>query len=124
MRVSFDGGRLNERGVAVALFDYAFHARALIGVEPVILHDARVPPGPAHVARFANAFPTYAYEFEDEMQRLIERERIDFAYFLKTRRAGTGGSRARAGPRCTRCSGTSSRTAMLTPISRARSRGR
>ncbi|HYA72387.1 MAG TPA: hypothetical protein VEF36_04445 [Roseiarcus sp.] len=86
MRVSFDGGRLNERGVAVALFDYAFHARALIGVEPVILHDARVPPDPAHVVRFANAFPTYAYESEDEMQRLIERERIDVAYFLKTAR--------------------------------------
>ncbi len=40
MRVSFDGGLLNERGVAVALFDYAFCARELLGVEPVILHDA------------------------------------------------------------------------------------
>ena len=84
MRVSFDGGRLNERGAAVALFDYASHARALLGVEPVILHDARAPPEPAHVARFANEFPTYAYAAEDEMQRLIERERIDVAYFLKT----------------------------------------
>jgi hypothetical protein len=44
MRVSFEAGRLNERGVAVAMFDYAFHARALLGVEPVILHDTRVPP--------------------------------------------------------------------------------
>ena len=86
MRVSFDGGRLNERGVAVAVFDYAFHARALLGVEPVVLHDARVAPEAAHVARFAGEFPTYAYESEEEMQRLIERERIDVAYFLKTAR--------------------------------------
>jgi hypothetical protein len=86
MRVSFDGGRINERGVAVALYDYAFYARALLGVEPIILHDARLPPEAAHVARFAEEFPTLPYETEDEMQGLIERERIDVAYFLKTRR--------------------------------------
>src|SRR5271154_7085221 len=86
MRVSFDGGRIDERGVAVAIFDYAFHARALLGVEPVILHDVRVPPEPAHMARFAGTFATFPYESEDEMQRHIERERIDVAYFLKTRR--------------------------------------
>jgi hypothetical protein len=86
MRVSFDGGRLNERGVSVALFDYAHHARALLGVEPVILHDARDPPDPRHVERFARAFPTRAYESDDEMQRVIERERIDVAYVLETRK--------------------------------------
>jgi hypothetical protein len=86
MRVSFDGGRINERGVAVAIFDYASQARALLGVEPVILHDTSVPPDPAHVARFAEEFPVHAYQSEAEMQRLIEREKIDTAYFLKTRR--------------------------------------
>jgi glycosyltransferase involved in cell wall biosynthesis len=86
MRVSFDAGRINERGVAVAVFDYAFHARERLGVEPIILHDARKPPNPAHLARFAATFPTFAYESEDEILRLIERERIDVAYFLKTRR--------------------------------------
>jgi hypothetical protein len=86
MRVSFEGGRINERGVAVAIFDYALQTRALLGVEPVILHDARIAPEPAHLARFAAAFPTFAYQSEDEMQRLIEREKIDVAYFLKTRR--------------------------------------
>ncbi|MGD1016491.1 MAG: hypothetical protein ABR863_08640 [Roseiarcus sp.] len=86
MRVSFDGGRINERGVAVAMYDYAWHGRAELGFEPVVLHDARLPPEPAHLKRFADAFPTFAYESEEEMQRLIERERIDVAYFLKTRR--------------------------------------
>ena len=86
MRVSFDGGRIDERGVAVAIFDYAFHARARLGVEPIILHDARVPPEPAQLERFTRAFSTHPYESEAERQRLIERERIDVAYFLKTRR--------------------------------------
>jgi hypothetical protein len=86
MRVSFEGGRINERGVAVALYDYALHTRALLGIEPIILHDARMPPEAAHVARFAEQFPTYAYQTEEEMQALIERERVDVAYFLKTRR--------------------------------------
>ncbi len=89
MRVSFEGGRINERGVSVAIYDYAFQARALVGVEPVILHDARVPPDPAHLARFSQAFPTFAYETEEEMQRLIEREAVDVAYFLKTRRSNS-----------------------------------
>ena len=86
MRVSFDGGRINERGVAVAIFDYASQARALLGVEPVILHDTSVPPDPAHLVRFSEAFPVHAYQSEAEMQRLVEREKIDTAYFLKTRR--------------------------------------
>jgi hypothetical protein len=86
MRVSFDAGRINERGVSVAVFDYAVHARAHLGVEPIVLHDAARPPRVEHLARFAAEFPTVAYQSEDEMQRLIERERIDFAYFLKTRR--------------------------------------
>jgi hypothetical protein len=86
MRVSFDGGRLNERGVSVALFDYAFHARAHLGIEPVILHDASIPPDPSHVARFAKEFPTYAYTSDEELQRAIEHERADVAYFLKTSR--------------------------------------
>ena len=119
MRVSFDGGRLNERGVAVALFDYAFHARALIGVEAVILHDARIPPDPRHVARFANEFPTYAYESEDEMQRLIERERIDVAYFLKTARKDFARFALEFKPRSTRCSSSSIPMAIPTPMSRS-----
>jgi len=86
MRVSFDGGRINERGVSVALHDYAWHGRARLGLEPVILHDVRIPPDPAHLKRFSDAFPTFAYDSDDEMQRLIERERIDVAYFLKVRR--------------------------------------
>jgi len=84
--VSFDGGRLNERGVAVALFDYAHYAREILGVEPVILHDVAAPPDPAHVRRFAAAFPTFGYANDDEWQRAIERERIDTAYRLKTNR--------------------------------------
>ena len=86
MRGGFDGGRINERGVAVAIFDYAFHARALLGVEPIVLHDARDPPEPAQLERFARSFPTDAYQSDEERQRLIERERIDVAYFLKTGR--------------------------------------
>jgi hypothetical protein len=86
MRVSFDGGRLNERGVAVALYDYAHYAREFLGVEPVILHDVAEPPDPAHVRRFAQAFPTFGYASDDEWQRLTERERIDTAYQLKTSR--------------------------------------
>ena len=51
MRVTFDGGRLNERGVAVAVYDYAHHARRLLGVEPIVLHDASGPVEADQVAR-------------------------------------------------------------------------
>lgn len=86
MRVSFDGGRLNERGVAVAMFDYAFHARARLGIEPIILHNVSDPPDPAHVERFAKAFPTFAYSSEAEWRALVARDQVDVAYVLKTER--------------------------------------
>ena len=86
MRVSFDGGRLNERGVAVALYDYAFHARALLGVEPVVLHDSSEGVDAEQAARFAAAFPLHAYRDAPERARLIEAARVDVAYALKTRR--------------------------------------
>jgi hypothetical protein len=86
MRVSFDGGRLNERGVAVALYDYAFHARLQLGVEPVVLHDASAAVEVDQVARFAALFPTHAYRNPEERRALIEEQRIDVAYALKTTR--------------------------------------
>ncbi len=86
MRVSFDGGRLNERGVAVALYDYAHHARRLLGVDPIILHDASGTVEPDQVARFAAAFPVRGYRNDAERAAWIEEERIDVAYALKSTR--------------------------------------
>ncbi len=86
MRVSFDGGRLNERGVAVALYDYARHARARLGVEPVVLHDARGAVDADQVARFTGAFPVRGYRSDAERAEWIESERVDVAYALKTTR--------------------------------------
>ena len=86
MRVSFDGGRLNERGVAVALYDYAFHARSLLGVEPVVLHDASEGVDAEQVSRFAAAFPLRAYRDAGERAAAIEEAGVDVAYALKTRR--------------------------------------
>jgi hypothetical protein len=86
MRVSFDGGRLNERGVAVALYDYAFHARRVLGVEPVVLHDASGSVEADQIARFTEAFPVRAYRNAAERAEAIEDERIDVAYALKALR--------------------------------------
>jgi hypothetical protein len=86
MRVSFDGGRLNERGVAVALYDYAHHARRLLGVEPVVLHDASGTVEADPVARFAADYPVRAYRNDAERAQWIESERIDVAYALKSTR--------------------------------------
>ena len=86
MRVSFDGGRLNERGVAVALYDYAFHARRRLGVSPVILHDAGQGVDAEQVARFAAAFRLREYRNAAERADLLEDERIEVAYALKSTR--------------------------------------
>jgi hypothetical protein len=87
MKVSFDGGRLNERGVAVAIYDYAFHARRLWGVMPIILHDASGPVEADPVARFAAAFPTLAYRSAAERQALVNESGVEVAYVLKTMRS-------------------------------------
>jgi hypothetical protein len=86
MRVTFDTGRINERGVAVAVYDYARHARRLLGVEPVVLHDASGPVEAEQVARFAAAFPVHAYRNDAERAACIEEARADVAYVLKSQR--------------------------------------
>jgi hypothetical protein len=86
MRVSFDGGPLNERGVAVALYDYALNARRLLGVEAVVLHDASGTVDADQVARFEAAFPVRAYRNDAERAQWLDAERIDVAYALKTKR--------------------------------------
>jgi len=86
MRVSFDGGRLNERGVAVALYDYALHARALLGIEPIVLHDVGEGVDDEQAARFSAVFALRGYRDAAERSQMIEDERIDVAYALKARR--------------------------------------
>jgi hypothetical protein len=86
MRVSFDGGRLNERGVAVALFDYAYHARRQLGIEPIVLHDVSGTTDADQVARFAAAFTTLGYRDAEQRVALMDAERINVAYALKTTR--------------------------------------
>ena len=87
MRGSFDGGRLNERGTAVALYDYAFYAHALLGVEPVILHDASGTVDDEQLSRFSSAFAVRPYRSPEQRAEALEEERVDVAYFLKTGRA-------------------------------------
>jgi hypothetical protein len=87
MRVSFDGGRLNERGTAVALYDYAFYAHALLGVEPIILHDASGTVDDEQLSRFSRAFAVRPYRSPEQRAEALEEERVDVAYFLKTGRA-------------------------------------
>ncbi len=86
MRVSFDGGRLNERGVAVALYDYALNARKWLGVEPIVLHDASGTVDAEQVERFAAAFPVRAYRDAAERSAHIEDANVDVAYCLKSTR--------------------------------------
>ena len=86
MRVSFDGGRLSERGTAVALYDYAFYARALLGVEPVILHDASGTVDDEQLSRFSRAFAIRPYDGPEQRLEVLEQERVDVAYFLKVGR--------------------------------------
>lgn len=86
MRVSFDGGRLSERGAAVALYDYAFYARALLGVEPVILHDASGTVDDEQLSRFSRAFAVRPYTSPEQRVEALEQERVEVAYFLKTTR--------------------------------------
>jgi hypothetical protein len=87
MRVSFDAGRLSERGTAVALYDYAFYARALLGVEPVILHDASGAVDDEQLTRFSRAFAVRPYRSLEQRVEVLEEAHVDVAYFLKIGRA-------------------------------------
>ncbi|GGB35883.1 hypothetical protein GCM10011316_05030 [Roseibium aquae] len=82
MKIGLDGGALNERGMTVAIYDYAAGLQDQLGHEAVVFYnpDHSLPDV---LAKFTARFPVVAKPGHGQDEKAIEREKLDFYYILK-----------------------------------------
>lgn len=91
MRIAFHSYQLNERGLEVALYDYAHFSHKLFGVEPFIVSCANRDL--CGISKFQKEFPVHLYksnwhsgdnkEIREELERFVDENNIDIFYATK-----------------------------------------
>ncbi len=84
MKVAFHTNSLSLRGTEIALYDYALHNQTLLGHESVIFHRNGTELVSTVLEKFATHFAVYAYSDLSDLNRLLEREKADRCYFIKS----------------------------------------
>ncbi|APC05277.1 hypothetical protein AOC10_01410 [Polynucleobacter asymbioticus] len=84
MKIGFHTNGLSLRGTEVALYDYANHNQQLLGNESVVFYRKNNPVNEAIYEKFSAQFKLCPYEGQAELNRLVEREKIDMTYFIKS----------------------------------------
>jgi hypothetical protein len=82
--IAFHSNQLSVRGTEVALYDYAHYFEKLYSGRSIIItpkisqgHDARA------ASRFAQRFPVFPYESKDELDSILNREKVELLYSIK-----------------------------------------
>lgn len=81
--IIFHENRIGETGTSVALFDYAFYARELLKINPIILFPKNSNSDDICLEKFKKEFQIYHYEDKNEIQNFIDQNNIDFFYAIK-----------------------------------------
>lgn len=81
MKIAFHDNSISLRGTTVALYDYAYYTRKLIGNESIILYDKNHPANDVNVHRkFLKEFNIYGYNNKSEIDEILYKE--DCSHFL------------------------------------------
>jgi hypothetical protein len=92
MKIIFYTNTLNFRGTTVATSDYARYNREILGNESIVAYDRTLEYGKGWgtessvVSELSKEFPVFGCD-QIELERLIENESADFAYFMRAGRA-------------------------------------
>ncbi|MFH1985902.1 MAG: hypothetical protein ABIL58_29050 [Pseudomonadota bacterium] len=81
LRIGFHSNQLGLRGSDVAVYDYAFFSRKLLGADPVIIADGRGDL--SGLEKFRQAFPVVLYRDFGEVADMAAARGLDALYFLK-----------------------------------------
>jgi glycosyltransferase involved in cell wall biosynthesis len=90
MKVLFHNNQLDVRGTTVAVTDYARYNQEVLGNESIICYDAtRRPDGYLGTdvgvrERLEEEFQIIGHQGPDDVQNIIETQKIDYAYFLRS----------------------------------------
>lgn len=84
MKLGFHTNGLSLRGTEIALYDYAHHNQQLLGNESVIFYRKNSSVVQSVLEKFSQQFKLCPYEGQAELNRLVEQEKIDLTYFIKS----------------------------------------
>ena len=89
--VAFWANELSERGVPIALFDYAYYNQTILKNQSIILFDRTMPRDPnaprndsAVITKFANHFRVYGLLSFQFVDRLFTEIHCDVLYIIKS----------------------------------------
>ncbi len=82
MLIGFQAGAINERGMSVALYDYALGVQTVLGHEAVVYY-AEVGSDASVVEKFRKSLRLVPVSTGQDLRRLSERENLDFCYFIR-----------------------------------------
>ena len=85
MKILFHENQLSYRGTSVAIYDYAHFNEELLGNTSVIVYNSKNPfTDPKALQKFKNRFKVLSYTTIPELHKIIEDEKPDFFYAMKS----------------------------------------
>ena len=84
MKIGFHTNGLSLRGTEIALYDYALQNQRILGNESVVFYRKNNLANPSVLEKFSKHFQLCPYEGQRELNQLIEQEKIDLTYFIKS----------------------------------------
>ena len=84
MKILFHENELNYRGTSIAMYDYADFNEKYLGNESIIIYDKNCKTNhPLGIEKFTKRFKVYGYDDFSEVERLIQKDKIDLFYAIK-----------------------------------------
>lgn len=83
-KILFHENQITERGTSISLYDYAYFARELLDIEPIITFDSTLQANnTAVLSKFQKEFKIIPYDNFSQVDRIIEQYKIDYFYAIK-----------------------------------------
>jgi|APGre2960657373_1045057.scaffolds.fasta_scaffold07606_2 hypothetical protein len=82
MKIAFHSNQLGVRGTEIALYDYAFYNREILGNESIIISDRNNDL--AAYDKFNNEFDVLLYDNFNEVSQWVDKHKIDVMYYQKS----------------------------------------
>lgn len=79
----FHENQLGERGTTVAMYDYAYYAKKLFDIDPIIVYNSNNVSDDKVIEKFKKEFNVLSYERFEDLNKLIERNKIPYFYAIK-----------------------------------------
>jgi hypothetical protein len=84
MKIAFWDNSLNIRGTTVAMYDYAYYNRTLLGNESIIIYNVTQPPNDQNVInKFKKEFKVFGVDDFNKVDDILIQEKCDLLYVIE-----------------------------------------